>query len=249
MRRRLVPMRLSTHSWTLPALWIAIAGLSAAGCGGETGRTSADVTAKKPSANFARDVLETDLTIDVAKHRGTAVLRVAGSTRKGASFEVGGLDVKSVTDDAGPVPFQVRDGRLDVDIPAKKPARLTVAYGFKERSKLEGALRSGSTFLWPYFCGNLFPCKSGPADGLRFGLKLEGVPDTAVAVHPDAIGADAPSYMIAWAIGDYTKKSLGTTPAGTHVSVWYLPGEATKATNFCAVSCPGVAPGGVVSAW
>ncbi|MCA9619053.1 MAG: peptidase M1, partial [Myxococcales bacterium] len=53
----------------------------------------------------------------------------------------------------------------------------------------------------------------------------------ATAVHPTSFGADAPSYMPAVAVGEFTKLSLGTTAAGTEVSVWYLPGGATDATT------------------
>src|SRR5439155_6115404 len=43
------------------------------------------------------------------------------------------------------------------------------------------------------------------------------------------IPADAPSYMLAWAVGDYTKVDLGTTSAGRKVSVSYLPGGKAAA--------------------
>jgi len=40
--------------------------------------------------------------------------------------------------------------------------------------------------------------------------------------------------MLAWAVGDYTRKTLGTTAAGTTVSVYYLPGEQAVATTGTA---------------
>jgi aminopeptidase N len=37
--------------------------------------------------------------------------------------------------------------------------------------------------------------------------------------------------MLAWAVGSYTKKDLGTTDAGTHLSVYYLPHGESPATT------------------
>ena len=94
-----------------------------------------------------------------------------------------------------------------------------------------GAMRSGSTLLWPYNCGNLFPCKSDPADGVALDLKLTGFDPELTALYPHALTSEAPSYQLAWAIGDYERLDLGQTEAGTEVSVWYLPGNEYEATE------------------
>src|SRR5262249_26454179 len=79
----------------------------------------------------------------------------------------------------------------------------------------------------PYFCGNLFPCHSDPADGTTFELALSD--PHGVAVYPTTIPAPAPSYQIAWAVGAYTEMPVGTTTAGTAISVFGLPGQDAAA--------------------
>lgn len=193
------------------------------------GDTSADLTQSAPKENWKRDILTTDLQVDVTKNTAVARIKVAKSTRSGVSFEIGDLTIDSVSTDTGPLPFKLVGGRLDVGLAAKRAVELTIHYRFKKHAALEGANLDGLTFTWPTFCGNLFPCKSAPADGVRFGLELTGVPVGKTAVYPHAIDAEAPSYMLAWAVGDFTKMDLGKTTAGTRVSVWYGPGEASAA--------------------
>src|SRR5262249_50956619 len=38
-------------------------------------------------------------------------------------------------------------------------------------------------------------------------------------------------YMVAWAVGAYTRLDLGTTRAGTHLVAYHLPGGAAAATT------------------
>lgn len=213
----------------------ALLATGATGCAGaDLASESGDLTERKPTTNWKRDILSTELLVDLAQDRATAIIQVAESTRTGASFEVQGLEIQSVENDAGPVKYAVTNGRLDVALKAHEAAELTIAYRFKERTTQQGAMKQGLAFTWPSYCGNLFPCKSTPSDGLRFGLDLEGVPAGKKAIYPHEIGADAPPYMVSWAIGDYTQKKLGTTKSGTSVSVYYLPGEQTKATKGTA---------------
>jgi len=196
------------------------------GCGGaEVASETDDLTEIQPQENWKRDILATDLVVDLQLQSATAVLEVDASTRRGASFEIGDLQIEAVRGDEGELRYRVEDGRLDVGIKARQPHRIEVDYRFQLHGELQGALETGSTFLWPYFCKNLFPCKSDPHDGLRLSLELEGVPEGTTAIYPEAIESDAPSYMLAWATGDYTKIELGTTSAGRNVSVYHLPGD------------------------
>ncbi|HEX7602493.1 MAG TPA: M1 family aminopeptidase, partial [Polyangiaceae bacterium] len=212
---------------------IGALGALATGCApAESASESDDLT--KLSANWKRDIVSTDLVVDYARDHAMATIHVAESAKTGASFEVEGLDIESVETEAGPVKYRVVDGRLDVALKAHAEAELTIAYGFKERTKQQGAMKQGLAFTWPNYCGNLFPCKSTPSDGLRFGLALENVPKGKQAIYPSDIPADAPPYMLSWAVGDYTQKKLGTTKAGTKVSVYYLPGEQAAATKGTA---------------
>jgi aminopeptidase N len=162
----------------------------------------------------------------------TARIALAPSTTKlGASFEIGDLTIMSVTSDAGPLNFEVTGPQLDVGVPAgSTPAELTIAYQFAEHENFDGWMPEPMlTFLWPYFCGNLFPCKSDPADGVEFTMTVTGTPDGATAVYPAVIPSEAPSYMPAIAIGAFTKVDLAPTTKGTQISVWHLPGQEADA--------------------
>jgi len=193
---------------------------------------SENLRAAEPTENWAHDIQNTDLAVDIASRTATARIRFAPADTAGASFEAEGLDIHAVRGPDGvALPFRIVDGRLDVGVMAEEPiVDIEIDYGFEVRQDLEGLHTSGVTFVWPYFCGNLFPCKSDPSDGSTFGLELTGI-QQGVAVYPKTIPADAPSYMIAWAIGDYTHVPLGQTDAGTTISVYHLPGERDDATQ------------------
>jgi len=218
--------------------------LLVAGCGVDPhqspwegpGSGKADDPDDAPVANWQRDILFTSLRVDLAAKRATAYITLAPSAEDRASFDVKGLDVREVRGEGGPLDHRVIDGRLDVTLAADEsnPSELEVDYSYAEREELEGATTNGLTFTWPYYCGNLFPCKPDPADGLRFTLALENVPAGKLAVYPSTIPTDAPSYMLGWAVGDYTYRSLGKTPAGTEVGVWWLPGEQEGALEGTA---------------
>ena len=175
------------------------------------------------------DILTMDLAVDLDTRSATALLVLFPSDSGSVSFEAGGLEVQGVTGAQGPAAFQVVDGRLDVAVPPGEDlVELEIEYGFVSHTEFDGYDPGGFTFLWPYHCGNLFPCHSRPADGLQFSVALTGVPAGMTAVAP-SISSDAPSYDLAWAIGDYTWYSLGSTAAGTEVGVWYLPGSILSA--------------------
>lgn len=228
--------------WSLPALFISFA---LAGCGDAETRpdpvTPPDETPPEPSADWERDILSTDLEIDVAQKTGKARIRLAPTSSTGASFEVGGLSITSVEDPSGLLKFKVDGGQLDVGVPEATvdPAELTITYGFSVQTNYDGYLGNDLTFLWPKFCGNLFPCKSTPADGVAFTMEVLGAPEGKDLIFPKSIPTAAPSYMPAIAIGDYEYLLLGTTSAGTKVGVWYLTGgvdDATKGTADLAES-------------
>lgn len=194
-----------------------------------------DAMPAPPAMDFTRDILTTGLQLDVGTLTGHAAITVAPSaTSTSASFEVKGLTITNVSSPSGALAWVVGNGRLDVGIPSGASPEIDVDYGFAVQSNFDGYLSQGLTFLWPYFCSNLFPCKSNPDDGVTFTLDVTGYPNGKVAVFPAAIPGDAPSYMLALAIDDYTKLDLGTTTAGTAVHVWYRPGESAAATMATA---------------
>jgi hypothetical protein len=210
-------------------LAVALPLLIQAGCdAGSTGSQTEDAREGTPQENWARDIVSTDLHVDLATRTATARVVLSANSRRGASFEVQGLEITGVTDaDGRKVAYTVHDGQLDLSIPARREVAVDIAYGFTPQRELRGLTEKGTTFLWPTFCGNLFPCKSAPSDGVRFSLALRGATGTLVA--PTAIPGDAPSYMIAWAEGDYRRIDLGTTADGTKVSVFHRPDEEMNA--------------------
>jgi len=185
-----------------------------------------------PGPDWDREILATRLAIDVAARTGRATVTLAptgGQATASASFEAAGLAIQAVRDEAGEdLPHVVADGSLHVDLTAQQsgpepvPPVVVVDYAYALQDDA-GALASGATLTWPYYCGNLFPCHSAPADGLKLELALTGLAPGQVAVFPATIPAEAPSYMLAWAVGDYVEVELGQTSAGTTVSAWYRP--------------------------
>ena len=172
----------------------------------------------------AVDIVHTDLSIDLDARAGTARLTLAPTGSATASFETGDLEILSVTSNDVPLAFDAtRPARLEVALPvAATPLALTIDYRFHDHEHRDGYSAAGYTFTWPYSCGNVFPCHSDPADGMTFELNVRGGAGTFV--YPRSVANEAPSYMLAWIQGDYTEISLGTTAAGTEVSVYYRPG-------------------------
>jgi aminopeptidase N len=169
-------------------------------------------------------VAATHLDVDLTSLTATATIELEqyGSV----ALEVGGLTVQRVSDNRGNRRHSIVGGTLRV---SNVRGPLVVEYGFAQQSNADGLLPGGSTVLWPYHCGNLFPCHSQPADGTTFTLSLDGVPANKQAIYPQTIDAESPTYMIAWAVGSYTKRELGTTTAGTTVSTYWLPNGQTAA--------------------
>jgi hypothetical protein len=170
------------------------------------------------------NIAATNLDVNLASK--TAVATIELEKYGNVSLEASGLTIKKVTDGRGNRRFKVIEGKLLV---SNVRSPMVVEYTFTQHSSADGLLPGGSTVLWPYFCGNLFPCHSAPADGTTFTLNLDGVPSTKQAIYPESIDAESPPYMLAWAVGSYTKKELGTTAAGTTVSTYWLPNGQTAA--------------------
>ena len=215
----------------------------AGGSGGAAGTSGTGGSLDRPPAgeDLTRDILTTDLELDLTTLLGKATITLAGSTTsKAASFEIGDLDVTQVEDDLGALQFATKSGKhgsqLDVGVPAgAAKAKIVVHYAFKDHTKFDGWMpKEQVTFLWPYFCGNLFPCKSDPADGVSFTMKITGEKAGTIAVYPASIPADAPSYMPAVAVAKFTKLDLGATTKGTKISAWFLPGQDADAATGTA---------------
>ena len=197
---------------------------------GDTGDDTGDPTlppcdGPAASEGWDRDLLHMDLAVDLDALSAVATITVAASSAEGLSLEVQGLTISAVSIDGCVPDWQVTDGQLHLGVPvADEDPVLTVAYSFAVQSDYDGWLARDLTFTWPYFCGNLFPCHSDPADGLSMDLTVTTASEGDVVVYPPSIPADAPSYQLAWARGVYERLELGTTAGGVDLEVWYLPG-------------------------
>lgn len=184
----------------------------------------------KGATGLSRDITDTSLVLDVAAHHGTATIDVAAFSGRSLAFEVGELTIESVTVDGAATAFtlaatQPRGKRLDLGVPSSNAARkVVIEYTFTDQSELHGFVPAKRTsFSWPVFCQNLFPCHTSPADGTRFGLEVQGLPAGSTLVAPTRIDRAAPSYMLAFTYGDYTWHELGHTTQGTTVGVYTRP--------------------------
>jgi aminopeptidase N len=178
----------------------------------------------KADSASAVDIKATHLDVDLATKSAVATIELERAGH--VELEASGLHISRITDSRGKRRYSTIDGKVRV---SNVRGALVVEYTFDQRSSADGLLAGGSTVVWPYYCGNLFPCHSRPSDGTTFTLALDGVPSNKLAIYPEAIEADAPPYMLAWAVGAYTKRELGTTAAGTKVSTAWLPGGQTAA--------------------
>jgi hypothetical protein len=183
-----------------------------------------------PPDPWERDILLISLLVDMENMRATALIRLEPAVEAWTFFEAQGLTVDEVRDPEGEVlEHRFEEGRLEVLAPAgEEHVDIVVDYGFSVAARFEGYMDAGSTLTWPYHCGNLFPCHSWPAEGQEFELEITNVAGGDEAVYPEAIPADAPAYQLAWAVGNYTYKAVGTTDAGTEVGFWYLPGSENR---------------------
>ncbi len=208
-------------------VWLVL--VAACGGGGHARLPDAPVPIA-PTANPARDVRDTQLAFDALALTATATITFAPSDAPGATLETGDLVISSVSWLGQDLPFMVTDTSTDFGLPASaNPQAITIAYAYKHHDNFDGASSTGFTFIWPYYCSHLFPCHSQPTDGTTFSLDVTNVVNTRTAIYPDKIPSAAPPYQIAWSIDEYTELDLGTTTAGTMISVWYRPNELPHA--------------------
>jgi len=202
----------------------ALALIALAACGGDDEPGADAATVIDPTADLTRDIVSTGLKFALGPRTGVADIALGASTGNGASLEVGDLQISRVSVAGGAdLPFAIADHQLDLGV-GPEPVVVRVEYTWNLHENSDGVDSDGFTLTWPYFCGNVFPCHSNPADGTTFTMEV--TTDTAdTVVYPRTIPGDAPSYMAAWAVGNYTRTVLGTTTAGTTVVAWGAPTE------------------------
>lgn len=177
-----------------------------------------------------RDIEHTSLDIDLASQTGIASITLAPATTDGASFDAQGLTIRSITLEGEPVPFTNGPSGLEVEVPAASESlTVVIEYDWEFNTQTQGISKDGFTLTWPNHCGNVFPCHPHPADGSRFTLNVSGGDPSQFLVYPRELATEAPAYMLAWIQGDYRRLTLGTTTAGTRVSMWYLSDSAADA--------------------
>src|SRR5690606_17904368 len=151
--------------------------LALVACGGDSTTGTPDAGPLVPTANLAREIVDTQLRVDVTALNGTVTITFGPSQMPGGSLEVGDLTIESVTSGDGELAFAVTGAQLDLALPpSAQPIAVDITYHFALHEKFDGVSANGFTFLWPYYCGNVFPCHSEPADGTTFTLDVAGVP-------------------------------------------------------------------------
>lgn len=220
--------------WQCPRVRIGLL-LFLAACGGSSTDLPADGSvdgATTPQPNATREIVHTALAVDVTALTGTATITFGPSADPGATLEVGNEMVRAVRHAGADLAYRVTGTHLELALPpADGPLIVDIDYQFQHNEGFEGSSATGYTLVWPYFCGNLFPCHSSPADGTTFDVTLAGVPAGKTAVYPTTIASEAPSYQLAWAIDDYVETAVGTTTAGTQLAVWHRANEASAAMS------------------
>ncbi len=174
---------------------------------------------------LGQDIETVNLEFDLTLLSGTATLQVQPDTlTQTVVLDVSGLTLSSVTVDGVAAPLDTVDGMLQLST-GTAASTIVVDYTFPTRSawQFDGWMPSlGVSFIWPYFCGNLYPCDPSTTDGVAFTMQITGVPDGLVAIFPTASFGEGPAYMPGIALGDYVQLDLGETPAGTTLTAWYF---------------------------
>lgn len=176
----------------------------------------------QPAEDWSRDIQTTELRVDVSDRSASATVQVAAQDGASSlSLEAQGLEIDTIVDaDGDEIDWSrdTQDQSIDLSLP-EGVSTVVIDYTYPEMGySFDGYMVSGDTFLWPDFCGNLFPCHSDPADGLRFSVDVSGLDEGETAVVAQTLlPFDAPAYMLGFAVGDYTRNDLGTTAAGTDV--------------------------------
>ncbi|MDF1562199.1 MAG: M1 family aminopeptidase [Deltaproteobacteria bacterium] len=219
---------------SLVLLLSACSAPSAAPDGGADGGADGGPSGPPPS-NWERSLLSADLSFDLAAHSATAALTFAPHDTPSASLRVGDLVLERVLAGGVEAVHERRGDELALRIADEgEPVVVEIDYRFTEHTDLDGLLPTGVTLTWPTHCGNLFPCRPDPSEGATYTLDVQGLPAGEVAIHPARIDLPAPAYMVAFAVGDYTYRSLGTSAAGTEVGLHFLPGGEATATRGTA---------------
>jgi aminopeptidase N len=217
----------------------AVTVVLAASCGASSSTLDAanDVGPLAATANLARGISSTALAVNSDALTATATMIIEPSATPGATFEIGDIDIVDVQQQAAgsimAIPWIDRGATVDLGLPASSTAlTVVISYKFSKHSNFDGFTSSSGgayTLVWPYYCGNLFPCHSRPDDGTEFSVTVAPPASGLKVVAPVGVIKEAPSYQLAWAIGDYADVELGTSSGGTKIITSYLTGQLADA--------------------
>ena len=133
--------------------------LALVACGGGHTMVTPDAAPLVPTANAAREILDTQLRVDVTALTASVTITFGPSEMPGASLEIGDLAIDTVTSAGATLPFATSGAQLDLALPASaQPIAVDIAYRFKLHEQFDGVSTKGFTFLWPYYSVNLLPC-------------------------------------------------------------------------------------------
>ena len=192
------------------------------------------------SEHVPLDIESVALELDLASLQGLAKMTLR-SSREYVYLNSETLIIHSVSvdgterrflQDNGFLSFKPNTGHVDNIV------EVEISYSFPERNpqQFDGWIPDlGLSFIWPDHCGNLYPCHPDTRDGIEFSVDVSGIPEGWVAIHAQDVVPEAPPYMPAIAIGDYTQMQVGTTTSGIEVLAWYLDGEAGATDAYLGV--------------
>lgn len=173
------------------------------------------------------DLQQIELTLNLLENTGTANISLF-TTETEITLQADNIIIQVVQNEQEQLSFSQTDGLLSFQTEANTENIFIIAYEFPERTlyEFDGWMpNQGVSFIWPDHCGNLYPCNPNTEDGIRFSVKITEAPQGATVIAPEQLIPEAPPYMPAFAMGDYTKLEVGTTQTGIDVFAWYLDGE------------------------
>jgi hypothetical protein len=185
------------------------------------------------------DILSVELHFDLSQMSAHGVYRVQTDGTH-IDLEVDGLDVTDTRDINGAPASTVTKlsshAILTLDaLPGTNAFTIDHRFTDDTQNGMQRGLSLSrqNTLLWPDGCSALYPCHSDPEDGIMFSLDVVGLPPGAMGLYGRQVNAQAPSYMLAFAYGDYTAYDAGTTSSGTQIRGYVNKHRATP-PNYAA---------------
>ena len=150
------------------------------------------------TANPQRGIASTALAVNADAMSATATIVLEPSATLGATFEIGDISIVDVTEmlpsGAAPRLWIDRGATLDVGVAAAtEPMTLVIRYTFSKHTKFDGyngTATGAYTLVWPYYCGNLFPCHSAPADGTAFSVEVTAPTSGLKVIAPSGVSLE-----------------------------------------------------------